>query len=284
MAPLKICDSHVHLYDPADGILSWVANVPKLNSPHLLPEYSAATVGYEVTDFIFVEVDAAAGKNISEIDWLTAYARNEPRFKGMVASFPLEQGAACEADIAAYAAKPLARGVRRLIQSHVDKPGWCLQPDFIKGVQLLSKYGLSFDLCIYHQQMGDAIELAERCPKVNIVLDHIGKPGIAAGYREPWRTQMAKLARLPNVSCKISGVVTEADHSTWAVEQVVPYVREVIDAFGFERVMFGSDWPVVNLAASFGEWIKIADSVVSTASAGEQAKFWRENARQFYRI
>jgi L-fuconolactonase len=284
MQSLKIVDSHVHLYDPATNILSWIADVPRLNRPHLSPEYGSATLGHEVTDFVFVEVDAMAGKNIKEIEWLTTYSRNEPRLKAMVASFPLEQGAACEADIARYSENPLARGVRRLIQGHVDEPGWCLRPKFIEGVQLLAKYGLSFDVCIKHPQMGDAIELAERCPHVKFVLDHIGKPGIAAGYKDPWRGQMKKLARLTNVWCKISGVITEGNHGTWTATQVTPYVEEAIAAFGFDRVMFGSDWPVVNLASSFGQWVEIANSVVSTASISEQEKFWRQNAKAFYRF
>jgi L-fuconolactonase len=284
MAALKIVDSHVHLYDPKDNLHDWITTVDALNAPHLSTEFSAASQGIDVTDIVFVEVDAAAGKNIKEIEWLTAYSKHENRLRAMVASFPLELGEACAKDLERYADNPLARGVRRLIQGHVNEPGWCLQPKFIVGVQQLARYNLSFDMCIKHPQMGDAIELAERCPTVKIVLDHIGKPGIAAGYREPWRSQMRKLAKLPNLWCKISGVITEANHSAWTPEQVTPYITDTIDAFGFDRVMFGSDWPVVNLASSYKQWIDIANSVVSNASATEQDKFWRKNASEFYRF
>ena len=108
-----------------------------------------------------------------------------------------------------------------------------------------------------------AIELARRCPDVSFVLDHIGKPGIRDGLVEPWKSQLQQLARLPNVVCKLSGVITEADHQHWTKEQVRPYVEHVLDCFGFDRVMYGSDWTVSELTHQYPDWVAILDEITS---------------------
>jgi L-fuconolactonase len=151
-------------------------------------------------------------------------------------------------------------------------------------VRLLPEYGLSFDICIHHPQMQDAIELVRSCPDVSFVLDHIGKPGIRAGLREPWWSEMRELAREPNVWCKISGVVTEADHAAWTEEEVAPYVAHAIECFGFGRVMFGGDWPVSELATTYARWVALVDRVTAGSSDDERRKLWRDTAVGFYRL
>jgi predicted TIM-barrel fold metal-dependent hydrolase len=226
----------------------------------------------------------APGQHLDEARWVAAAAKSDQRIQGIVASIPLEQGAAAEADIAAFATMPLARGVRRLIQPHVAEPGWCLRLDFVSGVKLLPKYGLPFEICILHPQMGDAIELVRRCPEVAFILDHIGKPGIKAGIREPWWEQIRELAELPNVVCKVSGVVTEADHNSWTYDQVAPYIERAVESFGFDRVMFGGDWPVCELATGYENWVSTLDQAVSGASRADLEKLYRNNAIRAYRL
>ena len=284
MPDFPIVDAHVHLYDPADIRFDWMASVPKLNSKHLSAEFNAATMGVDVDTIIFVEVDAANGGNMQEAAWVSKLAKTEKRLKAMVACLPMEQGVSLEKDMQALARLPETRGVRRLIQGHVDEPGWCLSDNFVSAMQLLPKYGLSFDLCIFHPQMKDTIELVRRCPDVSFVLDHIGKPGIKAGLTQPWQDEIRQLASLPNVTCKISGVVTEADHASWTEAQVLPYLRHAISAFGFDRVMFGGDWPVSELATSYGRWVKLVDQAVEGESTTNKRKLFRENALKFYRI
>jgi L-fuconolactonase len=279
-----IVDTHVHLYDPSAIVYPWMSGVPSLNSVRSSAEYTAAIGNTAVDKVVFVEVDAGPGAHLAETRWVEALARSDSRIQGIVASMPLEEGAACEGDIAAFAAMPLARGVRRLIQGHVAEPGWCLRPDFVAGVKLCGKYGLPFEICIYHPQMADAIELVRRCPEVSFVLDHIGKPGIEAGLREPWWSETRDLAKLPNVICKISGVVTEADHAAWSYDQVAPYTAHAIDCFGFGRVMFGGDWPVVELAARYPDWVAVLDRIVSGASRADREKLYRSNAIRHYRL
>jgi L-fuconolactonase len=279
-----IVDAHVHIYDPKAIRFDWMASVPKLNRPHLPADYTRLTAGVAVDTFVFVEVDAAPGEHLREAEWVTKQAEHERRLRGMVGSIPLSNGESAHGDIKAFADMPLARGVRQLIQGHVDEPGWCLKDAFVAGVQLLPKYDLTFDLCIYHPQLKDATELCRRCPDVRFVLDHIGKPGIKAGLMEPWKTDLAALAKLPNVWCKISGVATEADHAAWSEAQLTPYIQHAIAAFGYDRVMFGGDWPVSALATTYQRWVDLVDAVTAKASPAERRKLYRDTAIAFYRL
>jgi L-fuconolactonase len=284
MPEFPIVDAHVHLYDPAAITFPWMQKVPKLDRAYLPADFDRLTAGVDVEALVFVEVDAAPGRHLDEARWVANLAAKEPRLRGMVASVPLEKGAAAAADLDAYAELGIARGVRRLIERHADEPGWCLQPAFIEGVKLLPRYGFTFDLCLHHPQLAEVTELCRRCPEVRFVIDHIAKPGIRAGLTEPWRSQMRAIARLPNVACKISGVVTEADHATWREAEVAPYVAHAIECFGFDRVMFGGDWPVSELATSYRRWVDLVDSVVAGASESVRRRLYRDNAIAFYQL
>lgn len=285
MPNFPIVDAHVHLYDPAAIGYAWMTEAPLLNSRHAPAEYATAIGPVTVEKLVFLEVAADAGREIDEARWVSDAATGDPRIQAMVTSLPLEKGpAAVEADMAELAAMPLTRGIRRLIQGHVDEPGWCIRPDFVSAVQLLPKYGLSFDICIYHPQMGDAIELVRRCPEVSFILDHIGKPGIKDGLREPWWSQMKELASYPNVICKISGVATEADHRNWTYDQIAPYVARAIESFGFDRVAFGGDWPVMENATRYPDWVAVVDRVTAGVAEADLRKLYRDNAIRFYRM
>jgi L-fuconolactonase len=279
-----IVDAHVHIYDPTAISFAWMRGVPLLNKRHDPAYYDERTTGVTIDKLVFLEVDADEGRNLDEARWVAEMAKSEPRLQAIVASMALEKGRAVEPDIATYAKMPLARGVRRLIQGHVNEPGWCLRPPFVEAVKLLPQYGLTFDICILHPQMAEAIELARRCPEVSFILDHIGKPGIKDGIREPWWSQMKELATLPNVICKISGAVTEADHKTWTYDQVAPYVSHAIECFGFDRCAFGGDWPVAELAIRYAEWVAMVDRITAGANEADLLRLYRETAIRFYRL
>jgi len=284
MPDFPIIDAHVHLYDP--GLLSypWMKAVPKLDRRHMPEDFVAGLGGVEVEGVVFVEVDADPEDNLREAEFVSGIAASTPPVLGAVVSVRLDSGARAAADLAALAAMPKVRGIRHLIQQHVDAPGWALREDFVDGVRSLAGHDLSFDLCIVHPQMPDAIELVRRCPEVQFVLDHIGKPGIRAGLSEPWKSDMTRLADLPNVWCKISGAVTEADHAAWTEAEVAPYVRHAIDCFGFGRTMFGGDWPVSTLATDYRRWVDLVDAVVTGASTADKRRLFRDTAREFYRL
>ncbi len=178
---------------------------------------------------------------------------------------------------------PALRGIRRLIQGEAD-PGICLEPNFVEGVRRLARHGLSFDLCVKSWALGYALELARRCPEVVFILDHIGKPDIRHGLREPWWGQMRQLAELDNVYCKISGAITEARHPGWRQADLLPYVAHSIDCFGFGRVIFGGDWPVSALTHRYGTWLDLVTNVAKGSTEAEiQALFWG-NAARLYRL
>jgi L-fuconolactonase len=279
-----IVDAHVHIFDPGALPYHWLKNAPAINKPHLPADYTRLTAPVVVDKYVFAEVDVEVGRHIDEAKWVADQAKTDKRIAGIVASVPLERGTAVEADIATLAKMPLVKSIRRLIQNFADQPGWCLKPGFVEGIKLLPKYGLSFDLCIYHPQMADTIELVRRCPEVSFILDHIGKPGIKDNIREPWWSQIKELAGLPNVICKVSGVVTEDDHLTWTYDRVAPYVARSIECFGFDRVAFGGDWPVSELATTYPRWVEVVDRVTAGTPEADLRKLYRDNAIRFYRL
>jgi len=177
----------------------------------------------------------------------------------------------------------ILRGIRRIIQFEPDME-FCLRPDFIAGVRTLSALDLSFDICIDHRQMANTLRFAEQIPEVRMVLDHIGKPAIKDGKMQPWVDQMRELAKLPHVWCKVSGVATEADHARWTQDDLKRYIDVAIDAFGFDRIMFGGDWPVALQAIEYRKWVQLLEQLLSGVPLPDRHKFWRENAARFYRI
>jgi L-fuconolactonase len=285
MPDFPIIDTHLHIFDPTAVRFGWMSSVPKLNRPHLVRDLEASAPGIAIEAFVFAEVDCDPGQHIEEAKWVNAQAKREPRIKAGFFNLPMEEGPdSIAADLLFLSQMPLTRGVRRLIQSHANEPGWCLRELFVAAVQSLAKYDLHFEITIFHTQIADAIELVGRCPNVRFVLDHIGKPGIKAGVMEPWAQQIGELARHENVVCKISGAITEADHAAWTMEQVKPYVDHAINLFGYDRVMFGGDWPVLTLASDYVTWVRLVDEVVAGATLSERRKLYHDNAKAFYLV
>jgi len=283
MPEFPIIDSHVHLYDIDRLSYGWLANVPKINRTHTLADFDAARGAVQVDGLVFAEVAVDPGLHLREAAFVQDLADADPRLCGMVAHAPVEKGAAVADDLALLQTFATLRGIRRLIETERD-PGICLQPRFVEGVRTVGRHGLTFDICIKHFAMAYALELVRRCPDVQFVLDHMGKPAIKHGLREPWWRQILELAALPNVVVKLSGVITEADHAAWREADVVPYVAHVIEAFGFDRVMYGSDWTVSDLTHRYPQWVEILDRVVAGASVDERRKLYRGTAAWVYRL
>ena len=283
MPDFPIIDSHVHLADPAKFGYAWTKNAPSLNRRVLPDDLMAAAAPVKIDKLVFVEVDVDLPQHLAEAEWIDGMAKADPRIGGMVAALPLERGAAAAVELNKLRQNKALRGIRRLIQNQAD-PDFCVQPDFIEGLQLLAKHDLVFDICIFHHHLPNAIKMVKQCPDVRFVLDHIGKPGIKAGLTDPWRRHMKELAALPNVTCKISGVSTEADHKNWTREQLRPYIAHAIDSFGFDRVMYGGDWHVMELAGTYPQWVEIVDWVTEGASRDEKRKLFRDTAIRVYRL
>jgi L-fuconolactonase len=284
MPNFPIIDSHVHLWDPTHFRMAWTDGAPTLNKPYGVKDYAEHTSGIRIEAMVYLEVDVAPHYSLMEVAWVAECAKQDPRLKAIVAHAPLEYGEQVRAYLAALKqASPLVRGIRRLVQQEPDDH-FQLLPRFVRGAQLLAEFGLSCDLCIKHPQLPATIELVARCPDTRFILDHIGKPNIASGALQPWRNGIFELARLPNVICKVSGMVTEADFGRWTVDDLRPYFDTVYEAFGEDRVAFGGDWPVCTLASSYVRWVKALDMLSASLSDSAKRKLWAENARAFYRL
>jgi L-fuconolactonase len=283
MIDFPIIDSHIHLLDQKRFDYSWALGAPKLKRDWTADDLAAYAKPYQIDGFVFVEVDVDMPQYLDEAEWVESLAAKDNRVKGCVACLPLEKGEAIEPEMARIAKLPVVRGVRRLIQNQPD-PNYVLQPAFLDGLKLLPRYNLPFDICIFHRQFPNTLAMVRRCPEVSFVLDHIGKPGIKAGLAEPWRQHIREIATSPNVVCKLSGVTTEADHGAWTRDQLRPYIDHVIESFGVDRVMFGGDWPVSELAGTYRQWVEILDWATSGMNAVEKRKLFRDNVIKTYRL
>lgn len=284
MPTFPIVDAHVHLWDPGHFRMSWLDDNPLLNQRYALPEYRQHTEGVDVEALVYVQVEVEPAYGLLEAQWVAELAREEDRLRAIVEWAPLEFGDQVRAYLSALTAiSPRIKGVRRVTQGELDVR-FVTQPRFVRAAQILPEFGLSCDLCIYHPQLASAIELVRQCPSTSFILDHIGKPDIRNHVLEPWRSQMRELAALPNVICKVSGMVTEADHQRWTPEDLRPYVEHVIEVFGEDRIAYGSDWPVATQAAPYRRWVETLDQLTAGLPEAAARKLWVENARRFYRI
>ncbi|WP_137111783.1 amidohydrolase [Rhodobacter sp. SY28-1] len=280
MPSFPIIDSHLHLWDPRRLSYPWLFD--PLDRPFLPADFKAASAGVDIEALVFLECAAVPDQTFVEADQVLAWAVEEPRIAAMVCNAPLEKGDGVRADLERLAGIDKVRGIRRIYQDEPD-PAFCLRPDFVAGVRALADHGLSFDLCLKHPQLQSTITLVDACPNVPMVLDHIAKPGIAAGLMQPWADQMRDLARRENVVCKLSGVATEAA-ADWTAETLRPYMEMALEAFGPSRIMFGGDWPVSTLRISYPGWVAVVDEVIADLSDAEQRLIYRDTARAFYRL
>jgi L-fuconolactonase len=263
--------------------MPWLDGDDLLNKPYDLPEYRQHTTGVTIASFVYLQVDVAEAYGIIETEWAAERARRDPRLQAIVAYAPLEYGERARLYLERLIkVSPLVKGIRRLYQQ--ESVDFCLQPAFVRGVQLLADFGLSFDICIRHQHLENTVRLVEQCPNVAFVLDHIGKPDIVHQGLDPWRRGMRALASLPNVMCKVSGMASEADRQHWTPADLQPFLEHTLEVFGEDRVLFGGDWPVVLLGAPYMRWVHTVELLTGLLSDAAKYKLWADNARRFYRL
>jgi L-fuconolactonase len=261
----------------------WLDDVPFLNKTFTLADYKTACGKVQVDKMVFVQCECDPAQHLEELTWIINLARTEPRLKGLVPWAPLELGAGVEAELIEMAKNPLIKGIRRIIQFEPDLE-FCLRQDFIDGVNLLPKYGFSFDVCIDYRHNKNTLKFLEKIPGVNCILDHIGKPNIKGKGLDPWRSEIKQLAQFPNLVCKVSSLATEADHKNWTVEGLRPYVECIFENFGFDRTIFAGDWPVSSQAAAYPVCVETLLKLVKSATHEELYKLFRTNAEKFYRV
>lgn len=281
--PMTLVDTHVHFWDPQQLVYPWLTSVPVLNRTFLPGDYAAQGALPNVAKLVFVECGCDPAGSLAEARWVAGLAAAEPRLRGIVAQAAVEQGTAVRAALAALRQIPQVVGVRRNLEGETD-PRFCLAPAFIAGVRELSAFDFSFDLCVRHYQLPAVIELVRRCPEVRFVLDHCGKPALREGVLDPWREHIRELAALPNAQCKISGLLTEADLVAWRPSDLRPVVLHVLERFGPERIMLGSDWPVLRLASNHERWFEALEHSLDGVSEETRGKLYHSNGAAFYRL
>jgi len=273
-------DTHVHFWDQRTLPYPWLVEVPAIAGPHTPEDLWREADSRPPVQIVFVECGAPW---LDEVRWVESLATHEPRLAGIVAKLMVNAGPATTAGLAALRRHPLVRGVRHLIQHEPDLR-YCCTPEFVAGVREVGAAGLSFDLCCFHPQLPAVVELVGRCPDTHFILDHFGKPGIKAGLLDPWREHIRALAARPNVDCKLSGLITEADHQAWTINDLRPYVDHVLATFGPARLLFGGDWPVAKLAGAYPRWLDTARQLVSHVAPAGQDAIFAGNARRVYRL
>lgn len=219
-------------------------------------------------------------QSLAESEWLLELARKWPFIAGVVGWVDL-RSPKVHTQLEILAKQPKFAGVRHIVQSEPDER-FLLQPEFVRGFSLLRKFNLSYDLLIYERHLPAAIEFVRRAPEQRIVLDHLAKPRIRERIRQPWARQIRELSSFPNVYCKLSGMVTEADWGRWSGEEIRPYLDVAFECFGADRLMIGSDWPVCTVAGSYARTVDVVKSYVANCIGEVREKVLGANAQRFY--
>ncbi len=284
MPSRAIIDSHVHIWDTDRFPIPWLEAIPALNKRLWIDDYFAATGDLNVEGFVYMQVEVAPPYALIEAQTIASLAEVDRRVLAIVPWAPLEEGEKARIFLDQLVSiSPKITSIRRIVQGESD-PEFCLQTGFIRGNQILPEYGLTSEICCYSNQLAANVELVRQCPGTEFILNHIAKPNISGNEFEPWATQMTELANLGNVVCKISGATTEADVQNWTLEDIRPYVEHALAAFGEDKVLFGSDWPVVTQAASYTRWVETVDEITRNFSEEQKNKLWKQNAVRFYRL
>ncbi len=290
-----IIDTHQHLWDLAKQSLPWLGGAPEiLRHSYRTEEYLAATAGLNVRA-IYMEVDSAETELVSEAEFVLGLARSRqaPTRAAVIGGRP--DAPDFGAYVRRFRADPSFKGVRRVLHSPATPAGYCLKPEFVRGVRLLGELGKRFDLCMRAPELGDALKLTELCPGTRFVLDHCGNPDLKA-FRPPrpgeerprhtaddWKRAIAALAKRPNVIGKISGIAASLPPGGEAGD-LAPVVNHCLDAFGPDRVVFGGDWPVCLLGASYPQWVAMLRQIIASRPVAQQRKLWSANALRHYAL
>lgn len=277
-------DSHHHLWDLSIRPQEWMVGegMEPVKRNFDVSDLRAAISGTGIERTVLVHATTTHDETYE----LLALADVDPTIIGVVGWLKIDSPnaiAECEKYLQARGASYL-KGIRDVAQDLPDS-NYLAKPQSIATVKELGKMGLTYDILTKTPELRAAIELVKACPEVQFVLDHISKPYIAKEEIEPWKSLITELSAFENVSCKISGMVTEAKWNAWITEDFAPYVDHIVESFTPRRLMFGSDWPVALLATSkYSDVVRLAEDLTRQFSDSENALFWAENAKSAYKI
>jgi len=269
-------DAHQHFWRYDAAQYPWIPKGSPLHRDWLPPDLAPLLAATGLDGCIAVQ----ARQTLDESRWLLTLAEHHAVIKAVVGWVDLRSPKVAD-DLAELARHPRFAGVRYVVQDEPDND-FLRGADFLRGIALLRPHKLTYDLLIHPRQLPAAIGLAKRFPEQPFVLDHLAKPPIKAGTLSPWREQVRELAQSPNVLCKVSGMVTEADAKAWKAADFRPYLDGVFEAFGEDRLMYGSDWPVCLLAADYAQVFALVRDYITPLPAAARAKVLGGNAARFY--
>jgi L-fuconolactonase len=275
----KIVDTHVHFWDLDRFDYFWLKPEYGILYRTYLPEQIRQEMDKAgVSQGIFVQANHLPDEN----DWVLSLAKTHTWIAGMVGWVDLTDPRVGDT-LDAYMRHSRFKGVRHLIHEEPDDR-WLLRSDVQPGLQALAERGLTFDIVALPRHLPYLPEVVSRHPKLNFVIDHMAKPPIASGSLDNWARDLEGVSAFPNVLCKVSGLITEATSGAWTPEELKPAIQVGVDLFGFDRLMFGGDWPVSLLASSYQQVVDATQAALPHASEEDLAKFWSGNAARFYRL
>jgi len=272
-------DSHHHFwrYDPVQ--YDWIDDGMRALRRDFLPGDLQPATGSAGIDGV---ISVQARQSLQETDWLLDIASRHEFIRGVVGWVPLASSN-LKRELERLADSKKLVGVRHVVQGEPDD-NFILGDDFNRGVATLKDFGLRYDILIFERHLPQTIRFVDRHPEQTFVLDHVAKPKIRRGEMEPWRTNIAELAKRPNVYCKVSGMVTEADVHRWTPQQLRPYFDAVLESFGPRRLMFGSDWPVCLVGVPYRHWLQTVREWASPLTAAEQERLFGGTAVEAYGV
>ena len=274
-----IIDTHHHLWNYNPVEFDWIDDEMAAIRKSFLPADLQATLANTGVEGV---VTVQARQSLEETNWLLKLASENDFIKGVVGWVSLADES-IQQILEEYKSSPWLKGVRHVVQGEPD-PEFILGKDFNKGISLLKNYNLVYDILIFEHQLANTIRFVDQHPEQQFVVDHIAKPKIKKNELEPWAKNIKELAKRENVSCKISGMVTEADYKLWTEEQLNPYFETILEAFGPSRLLFGSDWPVCLVATNYSNWLELVKKTISNFSKEEQDFILYKNAQRIYNI
>jgi L-fuconolactonase len=272
-------DAHQHfwIYQPEE--YEWIEESLAMLRRDFLPEQPESELrksGFQRS------VAVQARQSLEETRWLLELANRSSSIRGVVGWVDL-RSAELRAQLAEFAGNPKFVGVRHIVQSEPDHR-FLLQPELLRGISVLEEFDLAYDILIYERHLAVAADFVERFPRQRFVLDHLAKPPIKSGEMDSWSRGIRRLGEFPNVFCKLSGLVTEADWQRWTPEQITPYLDIAMDAFGQDQLMIGSDWPVCLVAALYQPVMDLVRDYVTRKNPEWRAGLLGGNAARFCRL
>jgi L-fuconolactonase len=274
-----IVDSHQHFWQVGHFDYPWMSpEVEVLYQDYLASQLEPILKACGVRETILVQ----ASNSLAETYWLLNLAERHPFIVGVVGWVDLRHPG-MEQELEVLTANPKFKGVRHLVESE-PADDWLVQPSVLKGLQVLEKHRVSYDLLVHTRHLNHVKTVAEACPNLRLVVDHMAKPPIASGEITDWASALKEVATYPNISCKLSGLVTEANWTSWTAEDLRPYIERALEFFGPKRLMFGSDWPVCLLASSYLKVLESFQSVLADLAEEDRDRIFSGNATEFYEV